>query len=86
MKSNLLLEFCVCRSSSDDDTPSVPAQTGINVMFSTPVSSLKAPRNALLKLKRTQFQLPSSVERHRKINASIDSTASMRHVSFFAAC
>lgn len=68
------------RSLSDDETPPVPQHVGANVMFSTPVSSLKAPRNALLKLKSTRFQLPSSVERQRKIHSTSDCT-SPRYVS-----
>lgn len=35
-------------------------------MFSTPVSSLKAPRNQILKLKSTRFQLPTPEEKPNK--------------------
>lgn len=50
-------------------------------MFSTPVSSLKAPRNSILKLKSTRFQLPSSEEKSRKNYDSTESTQRYVHVN-----
>lgn len=55
-------------SLSDDEAPVNEHLNNANVMFSTPVSSLKAPRNQLLKLKSTRFQLPSSEDISRKDN------------------
>lgn len=59
-------------SLSDDEAPVNEHLNRANVMFSTPVSSLKAPRNQLLKLKSTRFQLPSSEEKPRKNHNSSD--------------
>lgn len=50
------------RSLSDDEMPTNEHLNIANVMFSTPVSSQKAPRGALLKLKSTRFVLPSSAD------------------------
>lgn len=50
------------RSLSDDEMPTNEHLNIANVMFSTPVSSQKAPRGALLKLKSTRFALPSSAD------------------------
>lgn len=68
---NSCIEFC--REFSDDEAPTNEHLNNANVMFSTPVSSLKAPRNSILKLKSTRFQLPSSEEKSRK---NYDSTES----------
>lgn len=51
------------RSLSDDEMPiNEHLNVGGTVMFSTPVSSQKAPRGGLLKLKSTRFALPSSAD------------------------
>lgn len=50
------------RSLSDDETPINEHLKLGAVMFSTPVSSQKAPRGGLLKLKTTRFVLPSSAD------------------------
>lgn len=58
-------------SLSDDEAPVNEHLNGANVIFSTPVSSLKAPRNQLLKLKSTRFQLPSCETKPQKnLNSS----------------
>ncbi|XP_055323463.1 serine/threonine-protein kinase greatwall isoform X2 [Sitodiplosis mosellana] len=59
------------RSLSDDEGPANDHPNGAQVMFSTPVSSLKTPRNSVLKLKRTTFQLPTSEEKIRNKNNSL---------------
>lgn len=64
------------RSPSDrDDTPTSEPNTA-QVLFSTPVSSLKAPRSTMSKLKTTRFQLPPSTEKmshksHHSTSASV---------------
>lgn len=50
------------RSLSDDEMPTNEHLNLGAVMFSTPVSSQKAPRGGLLKLKSTRFALPSSAD------------------------
>lgn len=70
----------ICRSLSDDEAPANEHPNGAHVMFSTPVSSLKTPRNSVLKLKSTRFQLPSSEEKARK-NSSILCTTRYINVS-----
>lgn len=50
------------RSLSDDEMPINEHLNVGTVMFSTPVSSQKAPRGGLLKLKSTRFALPSSAD------------------------
>lgn len=42
-------------------------------MFSTPVSSMKAPRTLITKFKSTRFQLPSSGKKSHKTYDSVDS-------------
>lgn len=69
------------RSLSDDEAP---ANEPINaqVLFSTPVSSLKAPRSTMLKLKTTRFQLPASTEKMcHKSQHSISTSARYINVS-----
>lgn len=50
------------RSLSDDELPINEHLNLGTVMFSTPVSSQKAPRGGLLKMKSTRFALPSSAD------------------------
>lgn len=50
------------RSLSDDEMPTNGHLNVGTVMFSTPVSSQKAPRGGLLKMKSTRFALPSSAD------------------------
>lgn len=68
---------------SDDEAAENENLMNGNVMFSTPVSSLKIPRNKFLKAKSTRFKLPSSAERQRKILNTTDCTIAMRCVSLF---
>lgn len=83
--------FAVCqlfasisRSLSDDEVPTNEQTTNVNVMFSTPVSSLKAPRNQIMKLKSTRFQLPSSTEKNYKKDDTGDFTPTYVHVNCVA--
>lgn len=63
------------RSLSDDEAPTSEPNTA-QVLFSTPVSSLKAPRSTMSKLKMTRFQLPPSSEKlSYKSHISISSSA-----------
>lgn len=71
----------LCREYSDDEAPTNEHLNNANVMFSTPVSSLKAPRNSILKLKSTRFQLPSSEEKSRKNYDSTESAQRYVHVN-----
>lgn len=60
------------RALSDDEAPATDhSNGGAHVIFSTPVSSQKTPRNSVLKLKATRFQLPTSEEKMRNKNTSI---------------
>lgn len=71
------------RSLSDDEAPPIEHTnpSGAHVMFSTPVSSLKASRSAVVKPKSTRFQLPSSEEKNR--NKSIDCASRYMNVCDF---
>lgn len=69
------------RSLSDDEAPANDHANGAHVIFSTPVSSLKTPRNSVPKLKSTRFQLPLSEEKLRKNNSSILCTTRYINVS-----
>lgn len=73
----------ICRSLSDDEAPANELANGAHVMFSTPVSSLKTPRNSVLKLKTTRFELPPSEEKMRnKNNSSIICATRYMNVRF----
>lgn len=75
----------LCRSLSDDEAPPNDHTNSAHVMFSTPVSSLKTPRNSVLKLKSTRFQLPPSEEKARaKNNSSILCTTRYMNVGYFS--
>lgn len=67
---------------SDDEAPANDHPNGAHVMFSTPVSSLKTPRNSVLKQKSTRFQLPTSEERLRNKHNSSVLAARYINVSF----
>lgn len=72
------------RSLSDDEAPANELANSAHVMFSTPVSSLKTPRNSVLKLKSTRFQLPPSDEKARNKNqGSIIRNARYINVNLF---
>ncbi|XP_031626005.1 serine/threonine-protein kinase greatwall [Contarinia nasturtii] len=61
------------RPLSDDEPPPVSEHpNSAHVIFSTPVSSLKTqkPRNSVLRLKSTRFQLPASAEKSQNKNHS----------------
>lgn len=80
MHSNFIREL------SDDEAPTNEHLNNVNVMFSTPVSSLKVPRNSVLKLKSTRFQLPSSEEKSRKNDDSAELAPPYVHVNRFFFC
>lgn len=65
------------RSLSDDEMPTNEHLNLGTVMFSTPVSSQKAPRGGLLKLKSTRFALPSSAD----VSLSTQTQSHVTHAS-----
>lgn len=76
--------FSKCRSLSDDEAPANEPNNA-QVLFSTPVSSLKAPRSTMLKLKTTRFQLPASTEKMCHKSQSSIST-SVRYINVSGCC
>lgn len=86
LKKFLSKMFYSYRSLSDDEAPTNDHVNGAHVIFSTPVSSLKTPRNSVLKLKSTRFQLPPSEEKTRKNNSSILCTTRYINVSLSNQC
>lgn len=68
------------RSLSDDEMPINEHLNVGTVLFSTPVSSQKAPRGGLLKLKSTRFALPSSADVSKNSNKAHNNSDCIRYI------